>query len=287
MCMKTKFQFYSTYYFANIVDGVLSNPFPYLRNLDGFYGDGNIQNFATPFPKNSALHQFIEFVLSSLIDEEMSSIEFESMQEQYKKYQKFMPKNELEGLLTLPIEKYLNTYEIMHESFADWLSKRGNDKLSCSDVDVDDYYQEYVLAGYTEELIEKMGEEVFFVLFSNRSVLQSFNKMMASVMNNTVIDEISNEYQPYFNKDGILKRTQIPTWAKRAIYFRDRGRCVFCNTDLSGILSLQDSVNFDHIVPLSDGGLNDVTNLQLSCEKCNKKKGNRSCETSLYYEKWF
>ena len=80
----------------------------------------------------------------------------------------------------------------------------------------------------------------------------------------------------------------IPHWAKRAIWFRDRASCVFCGADLSGIQNnLGDrAVHFDHMISLSEYGLNDVANLQLTCRKCNLRKLSKSGTTSKYYQ-WY
>jgi 5-methylcytosine-specific restriction endonuclease McrA len=44
---------------------------------------------------------------------------------------------------------------------------------------------------------------------------------------------------------------------------------------------------FDHIVPLADGGLNDVTNMQLLCRECNRRKRDGEAVTSDFYEAWY
>ena len=74
---RMKMEHYATYYFANIIDGILSDQFSYIRKLNDFYGDDKIQWFAKPFQKYSAFHQFIDFVVSSIINEEMPEIALE------------------------------------------------------------------------------------------------------------------------------------------------------------------------------------------------------------------
>jgi 5-methylcytosine-specific restriction endonuclease McrA len=59
-------------------------------------------------------------------------------------------------------------------------------------------------------------------------------------------------------------RQAIPTDVKRAVWERDGGRCVFCDSD-------QD-LEFDHDVPFSKGGSNSANNIQLLCRTCNRKK---------------
>ncbi|WP_199318875.1 HNH endonuclease signature motif containing protein [Leptolyngbya sp. FACHB-541] len=63
--------------------------------------------------------------------------------------------------------------------------------------------------------------------------------------------------------------------------------CAICGTDLSGLVSLSPIENFDHMVPLARGGLNDVTNLQLLCQPCNLRKRDGTATTSRTYEAWY
>jgi hypothetical protein len=63
------------------------------------------------------------------------------------------------------------------------------------------------------------------------------------------------------------RREAIPRLVQREVWQRDEGRCVECGT--------REKLCFDHIVPFSRGGSNTVRNLQLLCETCNSRKGNR------------
>jgi 5-methylcytosine-specific restriction endonuclease McrA len=79
----------------------------------------------------------------------------------------------------------------------------------------------------------------------------------------------------------------MPEWVKKAVLYRDRGACGACNKDVSGLICIGNQKNFDHIVPLAQGGMNDVTNVQLLCEECNLKKGHANSFTSKQYERWY
>ena len=48
------------------------------------------------------------------------------------------------------------------------------------------------------------------------------------------------------------------------------GRCPLCGHDI------QDGYEMDHIQPQSKGGASTITNLQLLCRACNRKKGNKT-----------
>lgn len=68
-----------------------------------------------------------------------------------------------------------------------------------------------------------------------------------------------------------VTRCRWPAFALKTVFARDRGKCSSCNVDM-GIELLAQS-HIDHIVPLSQGGCNDLVNLQLLCRDCNLNKG--------------
>jgi HNH endonuclease len=61
------------------------------------------------------------------------------------------------------------------------------------------------------------------------------------------------------------RRERIPRPTRLAVWERDGGRCVECDSDFE--------LQFDHLIPLSMGGGTSVENLQLLCATCNKAKG--------------
>lgn len=70
-----------------------------------------------------------------------------------------------------------------------------------------------------------------------------------------------------------VKRQPIPSWAVRAVVARDRGACAECRINMAAELAAAPEV--DHIVPLAQGGTNDLMNLQLLCKGCNLTKGTK------------
>lgn len=132
-----------------------------------------------------------------------------------------------------------------------------------------------------EDLFEMMADEVFHILFSNRNFLLKFNRLL----HNTVLDITSHKDR--FTEKGTIKRTYIPTWVKKAVFHRDKGRCVYCNTDLTNIYNTLTNSNYDHMVPLDLMGVNDPCNIQLTCESCNKSKSNKEESTGTHYIPWW
>lgn len=62
-------------------------------------------------------------------------------------------------------------------------------------------------------------------------------------------------------------RQPIPEEIQRAVWARDRHRCRNCGAP--------PPLQIDHILPVSRGGSNDLSNLQLLCRRCNQRKGAR------------
>jgi len=142
------------------------------------------------------------------------------------------------------------------------------------------------LSDVFHQLVTHTVEEIFYILFQNRGLLMEFNLMISGALERVQPNEIDNEL---VTRRGRIKRVHIPQWVKRAVYFRDRGQCVMCNKDLSGILSLNNTENYDHILPLAHYGFNDVSNIQLLCKECNQKekRAGQAVTSSLYQKKWY
>jgi hypothetical protein len=58
--------------------------------------------------------------------------------------------------------------------------------------------------------------------------------------------------------------------AKIRVMKRDRFRCTYC-----GIPGTDAELEIDHIIPVSKGGSNHLSNLTTACRKCNQSKGNK------------
>lgn len=63
------------------------------------------------------------------------------------------------------------------------------------------------------------------------------------------------------------RRERIPQSVQMFVWQRDQGRCVRCGG--------RERLEFDHIIPVAEGGSSTERNIQLLCEACNRKKGRR------------
>ncbi|WP_380993338.1 hypothetical protein [Sedimentitalea sp. HM32M-2] len=83
------------------------------------------------------------------------------------------------------------------------------------------------------ELCELISKQVFHVLFSNRGTMSAFGHMVSGYVLHT-----SPSFVPdAFDNSAHLSRASIPSWAKDAVFHRDKGRCVLCHTDLTRLYS--------------------------------------------------
>lgn len=63
----------------------------------------------------------------------------------------------------------------------------------------------------------------------------------------------------------LATREMIPDDVRMFVWQRDAGQCVRCGS--------REKLEFDHIIPVADGGSSTERNVQLLCEPCNRSKG--------------
>jgi hypothetical protein len=68
-------------------------------------------------------------------------------------------------------------------------------------------------------------------------------------------------------KIEVSSREPIPETVRFSVWRRDEGKCVQCGSNKN--------LEFDHIIPFSQGGSNTERNIQLLCEKCNRIKSDK------------
>lgn len=268
--------YYNIYHYCNVADNLIS----YFtcdiewaptgaQFTDAFFAD-QPENFR----KYSALHEFCEFVIDRLLYEETHK-QLQRIQDEYDKYDKTLDKRlrlqkafcydkRFTASTKIEIDYLFDYLGIKHKAFFDFLLER-NFTL------IEDSYDEFIeFDSVLGDVVLQLSKEMFYVLFQNRDFLLKFNLYLS----------YSNHYD--------MERCSIPFWAKRAVKYRDKGRCVFCGADLSGLLDVEDdrSVHYDHIVPLHEGGINDISNLQLLCQHCNTSK-KATILTSNKYKDWY
>jgi|GEM_PF-3216233 len=89
-----------------------------------------------------------------------------------------------------------------------------------------------------------------------------------------VIEEFDKERR-YFERlkhkhllnspDGRVARVRLPEEVRIEVWRRDGGKCARCGS--------RDRLEYDHIIPVSQGGSSTARNIELLCESCNRRKG--------------
>ncbi len=242
-----EFKFSSVYRLADIIDKAVTH------QVELFNFDENYFLFSsTKFSRDTILHQYIVCELTNYYSGDFrhngENFDEERMQDWYDLFYEY----------SIEVNEF--DFESEELDIYDWYCE--NRECFC-------------------DLFDEMADEVFHLLFINRGFLLRFNNL---------ITETVKEFKypkEFLNKNGRIKRQAIPKWLQKAIYHRDKGRCVFCNTDLTGIVNSLSIINFDHIVPLDKFGINDPSNIQLCCERCNKSKKNKEGQTTNNYSFWW
>lgn len=104
--------------------------------------------------------------------------------------------------------------------------------------------------------------------------LEGVKQVVCSKCNRRLDQQVYNQkFKTFMNKldsdsDSIATSANInrhiSTKTKNIVWQRDHGRCVQCGSN--------QNLEFDHIIPVAKGGSNTARNIQLLCERCNRKK---------------
>ncbi|MFH1934952.1 MAG: HNH endonuclease [Pseudomonadota bacterium] len=137
------------------------------------------------------------------------------------------------------------------------------------------------------KFISPFGEEFFAVnneisisLDNLRKIESGFNGELLHQVARIEVSEIpidsSHLSFEELIKPGLYKGTSkiqdrmdryIPSSVRREVWRRDQGMCVNCGN--------RKNLEYDHIIPVSEGGSNTARNIELLCEECNRKKSNK------------
>lgn len=224
----------------------------------------NFENQVLKPLKKSLLHDYVSYYINQyfyffLMDaggDEGSGDEIRQWFEEY-------------NLMIKTPEEYYNSIDVI------WIE---------DETDFFQYNTEYLLEETSKSLTPLIQIEVFDLLFSDRCFLIELNKFIADD-----IKELKLTDEPkILRKDGVVKRAVYwPKWLQRALFCREKGLCAICKTDLSSIYHTGGRLHIDHMVPLNLGGVNDASNLQMLCEKCNLDKlGDTIITSNLHPTYW-
>jgi HNH endonuclease len=259
-----------------------------LRDLE-MLADG-IADYLPPWQKETAVHKFARFIADGMFleDTEGRYIEVYEHDDGTIRTERYLPVDIAmssygigsDEMFTVPER---DGREVREGNVIRWEeSSRVADACYAYTLDLqltDDY----------DRLLEHVTDEVFHTIFPNRVLLSRLHEVLALYVRGNDQEMLADEpgTAKFFTKNGRLKRVSPPRWARRAVYFRDQGHCATCGADLTGLIDPLPAEQFDHIVPLSLGGLNDVSNLQLLCQQCNREKAAKLIEPGTRLRRYY
>lgn len=270
--MNIEMKYHNVYYYCGILNNIIEyQQEEFLTKLWEF-SHAYLEEIPEQYSKESVLLLFCRWSVKLIMEEDMEKelAELKGLMETLSARGK---ENRKEAFwsngtyFSFEVERAIEHYCEKKNRFYDWLQEGTYDLLEDA---FDDYLFNLWIGDEYETIVNKIAEEMFYILFLNREFLLSFNYYMSRTHNN----KYSHAY--------------MPQWVKRAVFYRDRGKCVLCGRDLSGLMMVTETkdIHYDHIVPLEQGGINDLSNIQLLCSKCNLSKGTIST-TSNIYQNWF
>ncbi|MEV1168142.1 HNH endonuclease signature motif containing protein [Nonomuraea sp. NPDC049784] len=283
-----------TYRIAQKLTRFAADPYRTINEWEDLLGDQSYPSFVRPWQKESLLHAFAKRFAHDLFYDDtsgpyISREEFvdESMSRAVRK--RYLPVDLAMGVYGIPWEPFEvppPDGEMVRDPVMRNVS-RWQESNKVADACFD-YFGWLSITEAYEKLLGRIAEEVFHIAFQNRMLLARLNLFVANLIADVEVNSIEDPaIARYFARDGRLRRVRIPKWVKRAVFFREHGKCAICGKDLSGLLDALPQEQFDHVVPLADGGLNDVTNIQLLCQKCNNAKSDKEVIASERYRRWF
>lgn len=274
------FNFYATYYYAEIVQKVVNeyNPSNYLSEvncffnvIDSLFEEMDYEKLIKP-KRKTLLHDFIELIISTDLNDYLFTHIIDDLRANlYNKDNR--------------IALYCSEYQIDYLDLSSQVNKDNEFQNNEAWEKWSDYCYQTIPNEIFDILIPKISIEVFETLFQNRIFLKKFNILLSQKIKEIPFCE---ENLDILKSEGVLHRcTYWPTWLKDALFFREKGKCAICSCDLSRLLNTDTKPNIDHIVPLALGGTNDPSNFQWICFQCNNQKlGHTIITTNRYNTFW-
>jgi len=111
-------------------------------------------------------------------------------------------------------------------------------------------------------------------IFRKYLVLQSKDNSQMKIFFEDIFEEgiipVDFLKSPDKNEKKKSERSPIPSKVRFDVFRRDKYVCQYC-----GGCPPKAELEIDHIIPVSRGGTDDISNLKTSCFNCNRGKGDR------------
>jgi hypothetical protein len=259
-----------------------------LRDLESLADE--IAVFLPPWQKETAVHRFARFIADEMFLQDTQGRYVEVYEH---------GSGRIQTVRYLPVDVAMRSYGIGSGEMFTIPERHGTEIREGNVVRWEEssqvadacyaYTLDLQLTNDYDRLLTQIADEVFHTIFPNRVLLSRLHEVLAIYVSEHDSETFADEpgIAKLFTKEGHLKRVAPPRWARRAVFFRDNGHCATCGSDLTGLIDPLPAAQFDHIMPLSLGGLNDVSNLQLLCQACNREKAAMLIEPSTRFRRYF
>jgi len=209
-----RMEFFETYYYANVIHNVLENTMDHLGSMNSWHEDREVSLFLQPYSKWSVLHDFSQYIISDLMYETLDDVSLDAIVH--------------DPTFDLWVDRALKHHGIESPGFRAWLEQKAISINESTEDNAFDYHGDLSHSGALDTLLTQLTNEVFYVLFGNRLLLARLNAYVAGVVSRIEVVNLTEHETSLLQKDGIPARAYIPEWARRAVYFRDRGMCAAC-----------------------------------------------------------
>ena len=171
----------------------------------------------------------------------------------------------------LEVHESLHNFYALIYNYQTVLQRYSSERLKQLGHELKPTYELLKDADATSEEIEKyVIKELQSVGFKkNHWYIKSRLLMEIEYMIEALRILVEPDFIPLEDIDSNLKEENnssryIPSNVKISVWRRDHGKCVDCGS--------KEKLEYDHIIPITKGGSNTERNIQLLCEKCNRKK---------------
>ena len=135
----------------------------------------------------------------------------------------------------------------------------------------------FIITNGSEYAIDQQGG---LTLTTDKSKALIFRKAKSAWAVATECRKLEGFYVAWYDTEEIAgtapKRKKFVPRIRTAVYQKTNGICSICGDPIS-----ENNFTIDHIIPLSKGGTDDISNLQPVCRTCNQIKNNSTQEELL------
>lgn len=262
---KEKASKYSSWFYARLNNKRMENEelFIILSYLDYKYTNisSNVSDFLDIYQQKDRVNSRIKDKgdITKILDNTLENVETN------KKFMKSLKNSEsfIKKVRTLLVDREVENIDSFLKSEIESVFCIGSRRTL-----QDFYLLWYLIKDVSQSTVLTKRNEIKKEIISIFSLLKNLNPDS----DNQLTEEFFIKAEHFFQKFELNKRTIILNASeKEYIIESQKNLCPLCN----GLLFSTDEIEVDHITPLSVGGREGITNMQITHKLCNRQKGNK------------